>query len=216
MLNRLKNLIRPIIRPSKPDESHLKYVPSPSASETAAYYDKETEHYLNTYGKIFQAARPSSDEEFLDYFIEYMGIKDGMNLLDAGCGVGGPSIYFAQKKDVKIDGVTVSKKQVEMANKFVNELKLEDRVKIKQGDFQKLDKLYSANSYDIVFFLESLGYADSLESVLSGVYKVLKPEGSVYIKDFFLVSATSKQHFEAQTAVAKEVRGRVLLQAFRY
>jgi ubiquinone/menaquinone biosynthesis C-methylase UbiE len=34
-------------------------------------------------------------------------------------------------------------------------------------------------------FLESLCYADSLTTLLTGVYRVLRPGGSLYIKDVF-------------------------------
>lgn len=201
MLQKLKKLFQSPVK-----KSPLEFVKAPTVSETERYYDKWTQEYLKWYGNIFQAARPDSDEEFLDYYIQSMGIQDGMRLLDAGCGVGGPSIYFAEKKDVIIDALTISNVQVEMTKAHINESGVENKVDIRKGDFHKLDKIYPANSYDLVFFLESIGYADSFVPVLSGVYKVLKPGGCIYIKDYFFVPSMNSKQFEAQTNTANEVR----------
>lgn len=201
MLNIFKRFLK---TPNK--ESHSQQVKMPSVVETESYYDKWTERYLDSYGNIFQAARPDSDEEFLDYFIQSMGIENGMRMLDAGCGVCGPSVYFAEKKDVIIDAVTISNVQVEMAKAHIKESGFENKVYVKKADFHKLDKIYPSNSYDLVYFLESIGYADSLTSVLSGVYNILKPGGCVYIKDYFFVPSMSSKQFEAQTDTANDVR----------
>ena len=187
-------------------KSQLELVKEPSVIETETYYDKWTEQYLDLYGNIFQAARPGLDAEFLDYFIQRIGIEDGMKLLDAGCGVCGPSVYFAEKKDVTIDALTISSVQVEIAKAQINKASVGDRVRVQKGDFHRLDKIYQANTYDIVFFLESIGYANSLRSVLAGAFKVLKPGGCLYIKDYFFVPSLSSKQFEAQTKTANEVR----------
>lgn len=201
MLRKLKQFFQ-----TSDKKKHLEFVKEPSVIETETYYDKWTKQYLDVYGNIFQAARPDSDEEFINYYIQRMGIEDGMRLLDAGCGVCGPSIYFAEKKDVMIDAVTISNVQVEIAKALINKSGVESKVNVRNGDFHKLDKIYPANSYDIVYFLESIGYADSLHSVLSGVYKVLKPGGCLYIKDYFFVPSMSSKQSEAQTDTANEVR----------
>lgn len=201
MLRKLKQFFQ-----TSDKKKHLEFVKEPSVIETETYYDKWTKQYLDVYGNIFQAARPDSDEEFINYYIQRMGIEDGMRLLDAGCGVCGPSIYFAEKKDVMIDAVTISNVQVEIAKALINKSGVESKVNVRSGDFHKLDKIYPAKSYDLVFFLESIGYADSLRSVLSGVYKVLKPGGCLYIKDYFFVPSMSSKQSEAQTDTANEVR----------
>lgn len=204
MFKKLKNILQKKI--GYPQNSHLSFVKEPLVNEIELYYDKWTDKYLESYGDIFQAIRPSSDEKLLKYLQESIGIKNGMKLLDAGCGVCGPSVYFAQQNEVTIDAVTISNKQVSIATEKIEKAGLRDRVRVKKGDFHKLDKLYESNNFDTVFFLESLGYADSLETLLNGVYKVLKVGGCVYIKDYFFVPATSAEHFTAQTQTAIEVR----------
>lgn len=201
MLRALKQLLQVSVK-----KSHLEFVKEPSVVETEQYYDKWTTQYLDIYGDIFQAARPGVDVDLLDYFIQRMGIEDGMTLLDAGCGVCGPSVYFAEHRDITIDALTISNVQVEIAKAHINKSGLAERVRVQKGDFHRLEKIYPVSSYDIVFFLESIGYAESLHSVLSGAFKVLKPGGCVYIKDYFFVPPVSSKQVAAQTETANEVR----------
>lgn len=206
MLKTIKELLKKRLVGPQLMKSHYSLVDEPSVIETEHYYDKWTDKYLDSYGDIFQAVRPDSDEAFLTYLKEGIGITNGMKLLDAGCGICGPSIYFAQENEVTIDALTISNVQVEIAKKKIISADLTNKVKVKKGDFHKLDNIYQSNSYDIVFFLESLGYANQLDSLISGVYKVLKPGGCIYIKDYFFVPAKEERHFAAQTETAVEVR----------
>lgn len=187
-------------------KNHLQVVQAPSVEEVENYYEKETVPYLNSYGDIIQAARSNSNEEYLDYLIDNMGIGDGMKLLDAGCGVCGPSTYFAQKKDITVDAVTLSKMQVDLSKERIQKADVENKVIVRQGDFHNLHRNFSHNTYDIVFFLESLGYATDLKKVISGALNVIKPNGFLYIKDFFPVPLTKKEQLDRQLEITKEIR----------
>lgn len=186
--------------------NHLDIVPAPSVAEVEAYYERETAMYLKTYGTIVQAARPASDDEFLNYFIKSMNIQDGQKLLDAGCGFCGPSIYFAQQKDVFIDGLTLNKTHLDLAQKNIKEANLENKIHVKKGDFRYLDTTYTLNSYDIVFFLEVLGYSPELYPAIQSASNVLKQGGYLYIKDFFPVPLITDEHLARQMEITKEIR----------
>jgi tocopherol O-methyltransferase len=45
-------------------------------------------------------------------------IKPGEQVLDAGCGIGGSSLYLAQTHQCQVTGITLSAKQVETATKL--------------------------------------------------------------------------------------------------
>jgi ubiquinone/menaquinone biosynthesis C-methylase UbiE len=178
----------------------------PQVKEVEAYYDKETDAYLSSYGDIIQASRPISNEGFIDYLIASMGIEDGMKLLDAGCGVCGPSIKLAEARNVEIDALTLSGKQVQIAQEQIRQSKLESSISVKRGDYHKLDEFYERNSYDVVFFLEALGYSSSFERVLQGAYNVLKPYGYVYVKDYFPLAMTNNLRSVEQLEIIKQIR----------
>lgn len=149
------------------------------------YYDEWTGRYLDAFGDVFQAARAERDEDLIDYFIRSAGIKDGMRLLDAGCGVCGPSIKIAKIMNVAIDAVTISPVQAELARKKVQESGLSDRITVHLGDYSDLDTIFGSALFDRIIFLESLCHASRLKEVARGCQVVLRPGGQVYIKDFY-------------------------------
>ena len=155
------------------------------AEAIGKYYDKFTEGYLATYGSTIQAFRPSNLSDLHEYVIQSAGLSDGQAILDAGCGVGGPSMYFADKLDVTIQGITISQEQVNIANRRIQERSLGEKVKVGLGDFHELNTQFSENSFDRVLFLESLGHAEDSASVIKQCFSILKDEGEIYIKDFF-------------------------------
>jgi len=154
--------------------------------DVARYYDEWTERYLASFGDSIQAHRPPREEDLHGYLMQRMGVRDGWRLLDAGCGVCGPSRYIARHADVRIDAVTVSPVQAAMARQRVAENGLAPRIQVTQGDFHRLESMFPRESVDLVFFLESLSHSSTPERVLAGAYEVLKPGGFVYIKDFFV------------------------------
>jgi cyclopropane fatty-acyl-phospholipid synthase-like methyltransferase len=155
------------------------------SDKVAAYYDKWHEKYKAVYGKTIQAHRPPNDRDLMEYTVKSADLKDGQTILDAGCGNCEPSVYFATKFKIQIEALTISQQQVQEAAKRITENKLENAIHVRQGDYHELDLIYPANSFDKVLFLESLGHAGTPPAVISSAYKVLKPGGEIYIKDFY-------------------------------
>jgi ubiquinone/menaquinone biosynthesis C-methylase UbiE len=151
----------------------------------ARYYDEWTQRYLDTYGDIIQAFRTRKPEQLLRSIIRASGMGYPMRVLDAGCGVCGPAVFFARQARVRVDAVTVSEKQVELALERVRAEGLQDQVAVQQGDFHHLASLYPPETFDLVLFLESLGHSPQPGAVLKQVNTVLRKGGGVYIKDFF-------------------------------
>ena len=153
-------------------------------SEVKKHYDENHEAYLTNYGEIIQAHRTITEGELLEYIAKNARLKDGQNILDAGCGVGGPSVYFAKKLDSKIDGLTISNNQFATMQKAIEKEQLQLKLCAKEGDYHRLDSYYEENHFDRVLFLESLGHAEDVQKVIKSANKVLKPGGLIYIKDF--------------------------------
>ena len=165
-----------------------------------AYYDKMTESYLNTYGKTIQAYRPSNADELLQHVLEQTGIEDGMRVLDVGCGVAGPAVYFASAKAASIDGITISQVQIDEGIKEVSKANLRGSVSLTKGDFHDLKKHYEAGEYDVILYLESLGHSHDSHSVINSTFNLLKPGGCIYIKDFYpleITDETKRKHHQA-------------------
>ena len=149
------------------------------------YYDDWNERYIESFGDIFQAARAMRDDDLIAHVVRMAGIQDGMRMLDAGCGICGPSIRIARMVNVSIDAVTISPVQAELARKRVQEAGLADRITVHLGDFADLAAIFGPDRFDRIIFLESLCHARDLDEVTRGCRKVLRPGGQVYVKDFY-------------------------------
>lgn len=163
-----------------------------TTEQVRAYYEQMTPAYLAGFGEIFQGSRPESSEALIDYIVDAAAIEDGMRVLDAGCGVAGPAIAIARRRAVTIEGLTIAAAQVGEAERRIAEQGLADRITVRQGDFHALGDHFAAASFDRVIFLESLCHAESYATVLSSAYRMLRPEGALYIKDYYAMDIRAR------------------------
>lgn len=170
--------------------------------DVGKFYNEQTDNFLKVYGKVIQAFRTKNISTLLDYQINAIGLKQNMKVLDAGCGVCGPAIYFAEQVGCSIEAITISGVQVDKANENIKKSSAFRNVKVKEGDYHLLENYYPENYFDAIYFLESFGHALSHEQVLNSVWKVLKPGGTIYIKDLFIKKARYKG---MEAAIEKEI-----------
>ncbi len=107
-----------------------------------------------------------------------LDLKDGMSVLDIGCGWGGMGLYLAQVADVKVTGIALAKEQLRVANARAQEMNLTDRAAFEYQDYrevtQKYDRIVS------VGMIEHVG-AQHLDEYFGTVQKLLKPGGRALI-----------------------------------
>lgn len=154
-------------------------------ADVAEFYNKYNDKFLQVYGDLIQAFRTHNPEGILNHEARQMGLTDNMRLLDAGCGVAFPAIYFSDQFNITVDAVTISSEQAQLASKRVNEAEKADQIKVHQCDYHQLESFLPEASYDMVYFLESFGHSPNKAKALESAWKMLKPGGAVYIKDLF-------------------------------
>ena len=154
------------------------------------YYDQMNPLILKYVGKTYQSglltsySKADPYRETNLYCAAQAGIQPGYRILDAGCGVCGPSIDIAQHiEGVRIDAITLSPAQANTARELVQQAGLADQIQIHIGDFHHLP--FADEVFDLVFFLESSGYSYNRQRLFAEVYRVLRLGGSLYIKEPF-------------------------------
>ena len=151
-----------------------------------AFYNAYNDKFLQVYGDIIQAFRTTQVETLLASQAQSMRLAPGMKVLDAGCGVCGPAIYFAEQiQALTIEACTISPVQAEAAATRIHASTAGSRIQVKVGDYHQLDQLYGKEIFDRVYFLESFGHSDQKKKLIEAVWHGLKPGGMVYIKDLF-------------------------------
>jgi len=194
--------------------SSVKQPPKPivkTPQEVGEFYNEQTDNFLKVYGKVIQAFRTKDVSVLLEYQKNTMGLKEGQLVLDAGCGVCGPAIYFSENSGVSIEAISISKVQVEKAKENIRNSKASDKIKVIEGDYHLLENYYKADNFDVIYFLESFGHATNHFKVLDSAWKVLKPGGIIYIKDLFWKKAL---YPGMEKGIEKEINN--INRAYRY
>ena len=104
--------------------------------------------------------------------------KDGMRLLDLGCGSGAAAYYLASRCNIEITCVTNSSVQADICRRKL--AKLGGRGRVMVTDFDSLD--LPSESFDAIYTLESIGYTKDLDAWLARCWWMLKPGGRLLIR----------------------------------
>ncbi len=122
---------------------------------SSAIFEKKTqdlsEAQKNKYQKLINLINP----------------KNGDKVLEIGCGWGGFAEYLGKKYDVKLDCITISKKQYEYAKERIYKCGLNEKVNIQIKDYRDLKDKY--NSIASIEMIEAVG-----QNYLESYFKTLK------------------------------------------
>jgi cyclopropane-fatty-acyl-phospholipid synthase len=104
-----------------------------------------------------------------------LDLREGMRLLDVGCGWGGMAMNAARHHGASVVGVTLSRRQVEWAQKAVADAGLADRVEIRLQDYRDVrDGPFDAISSIGMF--EHVGLRN-LGLYFRRLFRLLRPRG---------------------------------------
>lgn len=110
-------------------------------------------------------------------------LPEGARVLDAGCGVGGSSIFLAKERACQVLGITLSARQVATATKYAQQHGVQELVQFAQKDYTQTG--YAADSFDVVWAIESMQTAQDKKLFFQEAARVLKTGGKLLIADCF-------------------------------
>ena len=106
---------------------------------------------LNKYKKLSSLVKP----------------KSGDNMLEIGCGWGGFAEYIGKNYDVKLDCITISKKQYEYSKERIHKEGLNEKINVQMLDFRDVKNNY--NSIASIEMIEAVG-----QSYLKNYFNTIK------------------------------------------
>ncbi len=136
------------------------------------YWDAQTKSHhqalLNKNQVLYDAAEISSAD----------------HVLDAGCGIGGSSIWMAKKHGNQMTAITISKQQTEYAAHHAIRQGVADKTDFQVSDFCATP--FKDESFDVVWGLESVCHALNKGDFLKEAFRLLRPGGRIVVCDGFI------------------------------
>jgi len=177
------------------DVDHRTNVREDLNSDIADYYDQSYWDYrtswLNShnlaihYGYWSHNTQSHSDSliEMNERLADRLDLKAGDHVLDAGCGIGGSSIWLAENFGVRVTGITISPTQIDQARKNAKKRGVEHLVNFSLQDYTQTP--FADETFDHIWALESICYALKKTDFIKEAYRILKKGGGFAIADGF-------------------------------
>lgn len=113
---------------------------------------------------------------------ERVGVTKSDVVLDAGCGVGGSSIYLAKNFGCKAHGITLSAKQVNTATNYAKSHNVSHLATFSEEDYHQTS--FANESFDVVWAVESVCHSFDKAAFYKEAYRLLKPKGRLILADY--------------------------------
>ncbi|MDA9752063.1 cyclopropane-fatty-acyl-phospholipid synthase family protein [Candidatus Pelagibacter sp.] len=127
----------------------------PTLTYSSAIFDQKDNDLekaqINKYKKLVELIKP----------------KSGNKILEIGCGWGGFAEYVGKNHDVKLDCITISKKQFEYASNRIFKKGLNEKINIQFKDYRDVKQKY--NSIASIEMIEAVG-----QNYLENYFKTIK------------------------------------------
>ena len=130
---------------------------------------------------------------FNEVMAKTANITSDDHVLDAGCGVGGASIFLAKKYGCKATGITITPRQVELAYKNAEKAGVAHLVNFHEMDYH--NTTFDNKTFSVVWGLESICYAEK-GKFINEAFRVLKEGGRLVVGDGF----ASREKYEGKDA----------------
>jgi ubiquinone/menaquinone biosynthesis C-methylase UbiE len=172
--------------------------------DVAEYYDTTQTHYQKWWnlGKSFSLHYGIWDERVKSFseslvntnrvMMELSEISETDRILDAGCGVGGAALLLNNERKAEIVGISVSKKQIDTANKLAVERNITDKVSFQVMDY--LNTSFNDEYFDVVWACESVCQSSDKRAFIRECYRILKKGGRLILCDYFLTNYKKDIH----------------------
>jgi cyclopropane-fatty-acyl-phospholipid synthase len=174
----------PVRRPAQ--EARLRgrrHSPARDARAISHHYDVSNRFYEWILGPSMAytcAVYPTADASLEDaQFTKHdlvarkLGLREGMRLLDVGCGWGGMVMHAAKHYGVQAIGVTLSRNQAQWAQKAIAEAGLSDLAEVRHADYREVAET-GFDAISSIGLTEHIGERN-LAAYFQSLYEKLRP-----------------------------------------
>ena len=138
------------------------------------------EHLHHGYWIRGDESKEQAQLQLVEHLAKFANIQPNSNILDIGCGFGASTLYLAKEFHATVTGITISPVQIEMAKQAAKEKNLDATFLLMDAeamDFQQ--------QFDLLWSVESISHYQDRRKFFASAAKLLKPNGSFAITDWF-------------------------------
>ena len=149
-----------------------------SADFYKMFIDNKYFQYSCGYWPKKEMTLEDSQEAMINHMIKKLDINDNDKILDIGSGLGGLACAIAEKTGARVDGITLSKVQLDFSQKLAREKKLDNLCQFRIEDYRDIKETYTK--------VVSKGMLEHCSRKLytrymRKIYEILKPKGKALI-----------------------------------
>ena len=165
-------------RASSDEDAPIDYDHAETVKE---YYDLCSDFMVFGWGESLHFA-PLSPQESLEeskirhqrLMINKLELREGMSVIDVGCGIGGPMRRVISEAGVKVVGINSSEVQLEKAKSLNAEAGIDHMVEFIACSFMDMGNIPD-DTFDSGYAIESTCHAPDKAGAFAEIYRVLKP-----------------------------------------
>lgn len=130
---------------------------------------------------------------------EWGEVQKRDRVLDAGCGVGGSSIFLAQHYQCEVVGITLSEKQAKRASQEAERVHVSPQLSFLVMDYTCTT--FPSESFDVVWAIESVCHVEDKRLFIQEAFRLLKPGGRLIVADGFAwkPAHSEKEHHQMKS-----------------
>lgn len=175
------------------------------------YFNLVTDLYEVGWGKSFHFAPRRRGESFhgslarLEQRVaDALEVGPGKDVIDVGCGVGGPMMQIARACRARIDGINLSEIQIERGRAHVRRAGLAEQCRFTRGDYMAMP--HADASFDAAYTLCAVPHAPDKRRVYGEIARVLKPGAILAGTDWCMTS-----RYDPSLRLHRDIKQRIQL-----
>ena len=125
--------------------------------------------------------RQTQDKEHLERILAFINVREGMRILDLGCGSGYLTFPIAERNPhCEVTGLDIVSDAID-----VNRIRAKDKglKKLSFVSYDGIDFPFEAGSFDLVITRYALHHFPDIEHSIGEVSRVIKRQGALFISD---------------------------------